>query len=312
MFLGLNEKAWAGINIVIYGKTPLLPMQLEQAIAQASPANEVRIDSFEDYDQAYDFCKAQKNIGFIFVCENAGEVLAADVFKQLGTHYESKGWPCFGVLLHEKEKTMMGYLSLQKNKNLIAYNSTQDLLDANKTYDTISEVWRAFVSNFESSVMPEKLQETLLSLAEPSLSADSYNFQNRISVLLTQNLNISWLEAVALKWQPVVTTLKKVNKKALVPNVALVQIAEMAAPHEKVKDLFNVINLKTNLSNRLATVIYLLDVARIENKLPEVLSRLKSQSRPGAPALLRHLVSAQENVLAIASDYSHSAVGEVG
>jgi len=148
MFLGLNEKAWAGINIVVYGKTPLLPMQLEQAIAQASPANEVRIDSFEDYDQAYDFCKAQKNIGFIFVLENSGEVLAADVFRQLGVHYESKGWPCFGVLLHEKEKTMMGYLSLQKNKNLIAYHPVQDLLDGDKTFNTISEVWKSFVSKF--------------------------------------------------------------------------------------------------------------------------------------------------------------------
>jgi hypothetical protein len=46
MFLGLNEKAWAGINIVIFGRTPILPMKIEQAIAAASPANEVRVDSF--------------------------------------------------------------------------------------------------------------------------------------------------------------------------------------------------------------------------------------------------------------------------
>jgi hypothetical protein len=312
MFLGLNEKAWAGINIVIFGRTPILPMKIEQAIAAASPANEVRVDSFEDYDQAYDFCKAQKNIGLIFVCENSGEVLAADIFKQLGTHYESKGWPCFGVLLHEKEKSMMGYLSLQKNKNLISYISVDDLMNSEKTFSTLNEVWNLFVSAFENTLIPEKLQETLLSLAEPGLSTESYNFRNRISTLLTQNLNISWLDAVAVKWQPVISTLKKINKNALTPNAALVQIADMAAPHEKVKDLFNVINLKTNLSSRLTTVVQLLDEARMNHKLLEVLENLKSKSQPGASALLRHLVGAQDGVLSIATDYDHKTVGHVG
>ncbi len=312
MYLGTNEKAWAGMNIVIFGKTPILPMKIEQAIATASPANEVRIDSFEDYDQAYDFCKAQKNIGLIFILENSGEVLASDSFKQLGSHYESKGWPCFGVLLHENEKSMMGYLSLQKNKNLIAYLPVSDFLNSQRTFNALNEVWTLFTTAFEQRLIPEKLQETLLSLVEVELPTSNYNFQMRVLTLLCQTLNISWLEALALKWQPVISILKKTNKKALVPNNSLVQIADMASPHEKIKDIFNVINLKTELPGRLVTVAKLLDEARTRGKLEQVLESLIEKARPGAPALLRRIVSVRENIVSIAADYEAHDVGQVG
>lgn len=275
-------------------------MKMEQSIAKANPANEVRIDSFEDFDQAYDFCKAQKNVGLIMVLENSGDALAADAFKQLGTHYESKGWPCFGVLFHESQKSMMGHLSLQKNKNLLNYYSVEDIIDPHKTFGTLSEIWQSFVVAFETSLIPEKLQETLLSLSQQELSADEYGFRNRLAVLLAQNLNISWMEAIALKWEPVVSVLKESGSKALVPNAALVQIAGLAARDETAGDLLEAVRSKSSLCSRISTVTGFLEKARAENKLVDVLDRVATEARPGAPALLRQIALSKDRILAIA------------
>ena len=303
MMMGINEKAWAGINIVIYGKTPLLPMKMEQAIAMASPANEVRIDSFEDYDQAYDFCKSQKSVGLILILENSGEGLAADTFKQLGIHYESKGWPCFGTLFHENGKSMLGHLSLQKNKNLLNYYSVEDILDPRRTFSTITEIWNSFVAAFENSIVPTKLQETLISLTEPVLAGESLHFQNRTSVLLSHDLNISWMESIALKWHPVISALKKTNDKALVPNGVLVQIADLAKTEGNASDIVSVTNSKESLCSRISTVVQLLDQARMQNNLRETLEAITPAARPGSPALLRRIAYSKERILAISEDH---------
>ena len=305
MYLGINEKAWSGLSIVIYGKTPLMPMKLEQSIAKASPSNEVRIESFEDYDQAFDFCKAQKNIGLIFILENSGEVLAADIFKQLSTHYESKGWPCYGILFNENTKSMLGYLSLQNNKNIIGYFSVQDLLDQNKAFNTLNEIWKIFVNSFESFVIPEKLQDTLKTLAEPEISRSAYDFRTRTSTIISSRLNISWLEMIAIRWQPIVEALSKTYPQVLNSNPALLQISEKAKPLD-LDDLYDVIKANASLPSRIVTVTRILDKARSSGNLGVLLDALATKAKPGAPALLKQITNSKEYILSVAQDYQGS------
>jgi len=302
MVLGINERAWSGINIMVFGKTPLLPMKIEQAMAAASPSNEVRIDSFEDYNQAYDFTKNQKNVGLIFIQENSDGPLSADTFKQLAIGYESKGWPCFGVLVHENSKSMMGYLSMQKNKNLISYISSNDLTSPEKTFATLNDVWINFVDAIESNIIPQKLQETLLCLASPILSNDSFIFRTRVTTTLIQNLNISWLEMLALKWQPVVQALGEVNPDALKPNTALTQITSLATVDKASQNILSAAKSKIGLVNRISTIVNILDESRIKNTLEIELSSVEIENRPGAAALIKQIGKCKEGILQFAFD----------
>ncbi len=106
--MGLHDRAWTGLDLIAFGAKPLVPMQIEQAFASASPSNEIRFDSFEHYEDALNFCKTKKSVGFIFLLEDCGKLPFIDVFTQLSKAYESRGWPCYGVLLHNGVETIEG------------------------------------------------------------------------------------------------------------------------------------------------------------------------------------------------------------
>lgn len=298
--MGIHEKAWSGLNLVVFGKTPLLPMKLEQALAKASPSNEVRIDSFEDYDQAFDFCKAQKNVGFIFMLENSGNAGAAATFKQLASHYETNGWPAFGALLHEGERTFAGYQAAASQPNFLTYQCVSDFLDPSRCANSVNELWYKFVSAFEASVIPEKLQETLRSLVSSEFGTDDFQFTERATTLLVSQLNISWVENVAIRWSPIVELLKKTTPSALAPNEALVQIATLASSKNRFSDLGQAIRSEGSLCARVSAAIHGLNIARKNGTIESELASLATLSRPGAPALLRRIVLVRDRILSIA------------
>ncbi len=312
MVLGINERAWSGVNIMIFGQTPLLPMQIEQSIAAASPANEIKIDSFEDYKQAYDFCKNQKTVGLILIEENKDSVLSADTFKELAQHYESKGWPCFGVLVYTNEKSMMGYLSMQKNRNLIAYISAKDFTEPSRVYNTLGEIWSQFVNAFESNVIPQKLQETLLSIVEPVVSHESFNFRSRLSTVLSQGMNVSWIEMVALRWRPVVEAVEKINSNAMKPNQALSQIVAQALPDNVSSDMVATVKANTSLCKRISKLVEILDGARLNGSLANELANIGAIAKPGSPALLRQLSKSKDRIISIAAEYKTNPVRLIG
>jgi hypothetical protein len=159
--------------------------------------------------------------------------------------------------------------------------------------------------------LPEKLQDTLRSLAEPTFNRASADFTSRVSVLLSSKLNISWIETVALRWHPVVHALKSTYPHVLAPNQMLVNISEMAkgADHES---LVEVIRSSDALCARLSQTIALLDRSRKELTLDTTLKDLRAQMKPGAPALLRHIISSSDQILAIATDYSTSKARSAG
>lgn len=299
--MGIHDKAWSGLSILVYGNTPTLPMRIEQTLAAATPGNEVRIESFEDYDQAYEHCRNSRNVGFILILENTGSVLAADAFAQLSAHYEANGWPCFGVLLYEDAKSFVGYRSLEKNKRLIHYASANEATNPNTAYQFLMDIWNHFVKAFESTVIPEPLQRTLLALAASKHSDSSHKFMERVSEIIIPKLNISWIETLAIKWNPVIVALRTTAARSLEANSTLVQISDLAnSAHSG--NLVSTVSSQQSLCARLTAVLLSLDTLRISGHLVTELEQIANLAKPGAPALLRHIATAKKQIIQIAAE----------
>lgn len=300
--MATHEKAWQGLNFVILGKTPLLPMQIEQAIAAASPANEVKLDSFEEYDAAYDFCKKTKSVGFLILLDNAGSMPLHDVFRQLARHYEERGWPCFGVVLHEGKENFVGYRAMQLCPQLLDYLPASELLDGQKVYATLQRLWDEYVNAFERHVLPKPLQESIYALAEPALPATERLFLERATVMLTANLNVSWLESFALRWAPVIEAVHKTNPAFWETLKVVRQICDLAKAETGVATLDGLKRSQAALPARVATLLGMLHQQHRAGTLAAFVRDADSHAKPGAPALIRHLAKAGARLIAAADE----------
>lgn len=311
--MGTHDRAWAGLTLLVYGKRPMAPMQIEQAVANASPANEVKIESFEEYDDALDFCKSQRDVGFVLLHENCGNLPTADVFRQLAKPYEKKGWPCFGVLIHDGTESITGLKTMQQCSNLLKYISIQDLLDKRKTALILDDVWENFSIAFQRHVIPRALEETFLSLAKPELTTTDVHFMDRVNTLLAASLNLSWIETISLRWAPIVGAVRNRNPSALEPHEALVQICSLSNSSSAPNDMLEIFQTKTTLCTRLGHSIVALNRLRQNKMLDSFLKTLGTQNKPGAPALLRLIVNERDKILQIAHEEEaatyHEAAG---
>lgn len=305
--MGRHEKAWSGLNIIIFGKKALLPMQLEQSIASVAPANEVNIDSFEDYDDALSFCKQKKTVGFILIVEDSGSLMSPSVvFSQFSKVYEARGWPCFGALIREGQETFLGLRTMRSNPGLIDYIETDQLLNPTKTSATIDSLWKGFVQAFEENLIPVPLQQTLISIASSSLSEDSVFFVRRVAGLLTNNLNISWIEKVAIDWFSIVAAVEKNSNLALAPHSTLVQICNLARYTGQASDAM--VLPSNSLCARICAALTFINDMRQSGSLESELMKLGANSKPGSPALIRHIVSLREKIIEISGQELNSSI----
>lgn len=310
--MGLHERAWAGLEIMVFGKTPLLPMQIEQAIAAATPANEVKIESYEEYADALDYCKDRRTVGFFVLLENCGEYPVHDVFKQLSKPYEQKGWPCFGILVHEGQESFVGLRTLQRSPNILGYHSSKDFLDKTKTPSLMNDIWNAFSAAFEKHLVPNALQETFTSLAVETTPIDSIHFQDRVTTMLSHRLNVSWIETVALRWAPSIDAIQAKHPSALSPHVALTQICSLTQFKGDRAKYETIVASKEALVARIRAAAEFLDSKRLSGELEGVLQTLGALSRPGAPAMLRHTSNLKTEILQAAHSVNEErkAVGQ--
>lgn len=299
-----HRSAWDGVNIVVYGETPLLAMKLEQSIAQISPSDEGRLESFEDYSASLNFCKTSKKVGLVLLSDDIKSAPIAPILKNLGTPYHSaRGLQCFGVLMSVGERTIEGYQALAESQNFLAYISVNDVLDSKKTHATWSMIWDEFSARVESSLVPEVLGRTLRALAnDVGLDFESQTFMTRATNLICARLNVSWIERISLGWTHVVRALAKNRSSAVSANQSL----EWLYRHSQFDDLHGlsveeISQSKSPLANRIAATISNLDEHRRAGSLERRLTELAVTIKPYSPALLRNVVSERDRILSFAN-----------
>lgn len=308
-----HTRAFLGLNILVYGETPLLPMQIEQGIAQATPEHELLVDSFESYDDAYDFTNLKKNVGVAFILENSGELDPAQVLRELSNASKELGYFVIGVLVHEGSPSIKGYKTLSDNRQFIRYIPSSSLTEPGICKSLMNELWETYSALYEAELIPEPLKTSIYSVVEKEFDHDSRAFYERTVRLISTNLNITWLESIAVQWAPVEMIVKEKCPEVIQPHqifedtIALARPWEMFAPK-----IFNYESLRVSatsnrvLPSRIVGTAIILNEMRKLGTLQKELQILGTQTKPTSPALLRHIVQYREKLIEFADSVSRS------
>lgn len=306
--MGLHARAWDGVTILVFGHKPLVAMQIEQVLAQASPGNEVKIDSFEHYGDALAHCRDRRDVGVFLISDYCGDVTAEDVFKNLAAPYETAtGWSAVGALFFDKVQRTEGFKAMVAQRRIADYLCVDLLLNPRAAAIQLDRLWSEFCARMEESLFHSSLATMLRAQAVvEGLTEESQAFRNRAMRHLAQNLNVSWIDMLALEWVHVMQRLEHASDPKIVRAAERqFRIARIASFDESQLIGFGEIaQAKVPLASRLAHTCAVLDAQRIAGNLTQSLEILADSIKPGAPALLRVLAKSRHSIAEIAGESS--------
>lgn len=274
--------AWEGIEFLIYGENPLVPMQIEQLIVKAIPNIEKIIESFDDYNDAYDYAKANSNSGLLILVESDDHQYLSDVADNLSKPFEQvNGWKPSVFLVSREKTSKEGFKFFAENKSCIGYESFEDLKDQNRVGKIFEELWKSFRDNFEAEILPDALQNSLISISlENGIDSESDQFIQRSSILISDALNVSWLESISLKWYSILRFLDKNSSSSISNQIFLkkiVEFSEYGIDTNDRKSIYDFIYGKENdLLKRICASIDLMNARRKEGRIDSFFDEIES------------------------------------
>lgn len=288
--MALHYKAWNGTKILILGNTPTLPMQIEQNLSGASPANEIRFESFENYYEAYEECKKNSQYGLIILLENQGSLPILGCFNNLAKFYEEKKGPCFGILLYENEESVNGHSIVRFSKGkILDYLPARNLLNLDKAAHVLNEVWLKYIDAFENYIAPERLIHSIYEIIKSEISDSERVFLDRTITLLSQKLNLSWWEVLGLRWNHIMLSLKKCDPLLWATLIELKKLCKLENLDSQVGNINELTNLSTSLYERACSFILQLKKAYRADKVFDFLKSIEISARPGSPGLIKQI-----------------------
>lgn len=313
--MGVHSRAWGGVGHLIFSGEDLTPMKIEQSLAQASPANEIAFDSFEHYGDALEHCKERNDAGFFVIDETHSSLPVKDVFQNLSSAFEkASGFTAYGAIFHRGRESVEGYRLMVDEPRLLEYVSLDDLLDPRSAHDFLNNVWQKYVDRFEQHLVPDPLQKTYSKMAEVNgFGKEDQQFTARLTNLLANDLNLSWLDMQALRWVHMTRALNKGESKVMDANPRLANVCQLAEfPAADLSDPVATIKQDLTLPKRLAATVDLLNQARHGHQLEQTIDTVAKKAKPGQPILLRLLKRKKHQILAIGNEILESVkVGKV-
>jgi len=295
----IHDRAWEGFKVVILSNEPMSAMRIEQAIAAAAPAVEVQLSSFESYDEAFHYCKEQKDVGFFFLHEKCGEQSFSNVFRELAKQSQGHGIPAFATILYDGVENAFNEKLVGKNANFLDYVDTVEVLDPEKTAPFLERTWGQLEVAFEDQVFSRNLQASLSASAEAVLGSAGLHFSLRLTNNLLGNANVTWLENLATKWSLVLSTVQESMPVVLKPHPVLQYFIEMC----KVEISLNEENLqtflqsKTSICGKIAVITAYLNEHRKQGTLDQQLDLISSWNRPGGAVLIRQIAKNKSRII---------------
>ena len=303
--MGIHPKAWEGLNILIYGEHPLLPMEVETAITDAVPSQELRIESFENYEQALDFCKSKKNVGLILLLEKGMKLPINSVFSELAKPYLSTGFTAFGVVINDGKESLVGLRAIKSDRRIIDYLTLSFPLMPESITLMMDNLWNQFVSSFKETLMPIALEETLFSLASQQCPNEDLLFLNRLLTLFSARLDVSWLETCILGWSHFAHPLMQQKNVAIASYPAIVSLVSKTAFSGDPKTF--ALNKDNGLPARIYAWAHYLLAEKKNGNLPFCLQQICASSKPGTPALMRYTSKLWAQIMKIADECSEAS-----
>jgi hypothetical protein len=297
----MHTKAFGEMSILIYGQDPMVPMKLEQSFAKVRPSDEVNIDSFEDYNQCYDFAKEKKNIGLVFLLENCGDLTLNSVFDQF-VRTQEESLVTFGIIVHNGTETFKGLRALKSHDKFISYYSVEELLDETKAHYIMQEIWQKYQEEYEKILISAPLAQTYRSMALHFTSPEEIHFKDRVCTMLTSQMNVSWLENMVLKWYPVLSTLEKHEPHLLTTNENLYSLYKSMKTDQTHTCIETIANHEMPITHKITNATDLLYTKAHSKELHEYLKTTMEKVSPRSKAMLRILKKSQDQVISFATN----------
>lgn len=302
--MNLHDRNWEGLGILILGSSPLVPAKIEQSIAGAFPATEAQLASFENFPDAFKYCKSNRNVGFILLQDNWKETPFISVFRELASNYQAQQLPCFGAILYDESPNSFTERAISKDARLLDYLSIESLIDRIKIAPTMSRLWDQYVTAFESSVIPKALQDSILSLATEKYGEDGVRFILRTAENLLSEVNASWLEAVAAKWSPFLSAVEGIASSVLKPHPSILYLLELSRPATNIDAARIVTYLGGSdpVWQKVSTLACYLNNCRESSALEALMDKFAILNKPGAPKLIRHVSKNRDRIISFTSE----------
>ncbi len=299
--MAIHVSSWAGIEILVFGNTPTVPMQYELAISEASPSMEIKVSSFERYEDAYDYSKKNSNVGLIILEEKCEPGDALQIFNNLSATYEEQRGPCYGVIIHNESGPSIHGLSLLRfsKGKFIDYLPPSDFLDQSKVVGTLQRIWANYTDAFEERLLPAALRETIEEIIGPLESARC-QFANRLSMLFATRLRVSFLEAIAIRLSFLLDPVDEKDPKLASSLQRLTRVRDILGNDWRtLSSLESTASSKIPLASRACALIKHLSESDSELELTSKLEAIRSHVRPGGPGLMKQVSQLSDNILRI-------------
>ena len=296
----LHSKAWDDINILVFGDIPGLPMRIEQLIVGRVPSLDTQIESFEKYDDAYNFCKENKNTGLIFMIDN-GELLIYDIIKQLSTHFESIMPICPCVLLTDDHPSFSAMRAMKECENIIDIQKYKDFENTATLDVVLVEIWNKYVNVMSNKIWGgESLQDLVINEAMIALGLDNYGFCRKVLTMLSSGVNLSWFEKIKSDWSLFLKKCPNINSFTIANPAIKALINENFSLSLNSIDSFMKSDKK--LSVKIEFAIEFLLEAKRNNNLVSTLQEIGISTKLSSPTLLRIIKQNQAFILNLARE----------
>jgi hypothetical protein len=230
----------------------------------------------------------------------------------LAAQYDNFGVPAYGMILYDGEPNSFAERSIGKNPQLLDYLHTSSILDQDRTAATLRTIWDQYIGVFENQIIPKALQDSILSVAEEKMGLDGVHFISRLLVNLMSDINISWLESVAIKWSPFLEVVHTEAPAVLKQHHLLNNFVELCdvQPTNDSQEVISFIGGKGSLPKKVNLLAKYFDSHRRGGSLEEQLRLISNLNKPGAPKLIRHIGKNADRILEFQFDANNlSAMG---
>mgnify|MGYP000409029517 CR=1 FL=1 len=285
--MNLHLNAWANVNVLIFGKTPIVPMKIEQSISRFFPQMEEFIYSYESYEDAFDLAKESKSINLIFFEDCDYEVEQKQIVKNLSYHYEKTGFPCLFVAFYNSTPNINNFKDLSKISGFLEYIEL-DLLIGEGVKSFVEELWSKYVDKVREIIIPHNIESNIRSCFN-SAQLKELNKLERVSSVLSAELNLDWKSKLILNSYFFIQEAKKLEVNLLRDFSGFVKLVENEI-NLKSEDMNKAFDKENTLLNRIVFFTNYIIQKNDSINVEEIYEEIKSKSKRKTTALEKEFI----------------------
>ena len=287
-------RKWPVGQIVILARNSLA-MDLEQVLAKWDPSLETRIDSFTEYDDAFNFTKGQKNVALVVLDEAIDVLNFKQMYDQLLGLTSEQDVPAYAAVIYENIPSIKSMRTIMVDSRVLDYCPLSDFLNETQLPITMNGLWLRKSKREISDFISPEFASFVIGSVEEVYSSGARVFHERCLNILGPHLSLSSIDQLAVKWAPYFRAMKDKVKNPLSCKLGHI-ILKIEADK----------NYET-LPARLLKTLTELGQLRSDGTLVKYIQELHKSVRPSSNTILRLTARYADSIILFASETSEES-----